>query len=84
MFFFVPTLDEYELEHFAYVAMSVSNASDVFSGKVGDQIDLTEYAEILHAEPGYWPTKERHDELCQFYCSEDLGYVHATSQRLAA
>lgn len=67
VYFFIPVTDSLDRPFHAYIGMRAHDLRRIFADPTPRAIDLSEHAQILHIEEGYWPTEERQEEIRAFH-----------------
>ncbi len=64
---FLPTIDDLMRDHFMYVEFENNVLQNLLNDQQAKNIDISEYAEILHIQQGHFPTQEDQDVISEIY-----------------
>lgn len=78
--FFVPTVDAFSRNHFAYIELPQKIVDIIYHTEEHFSVDLTEIAEVLHVEIGDLPSATRKEEIKSFYSYSAEINVHFAHQ----
>lgn len=78
--FFVPTVDSFSRNHFAYMELPQKIVDIIYHTDEHFSVDLSEIAEVLHVEIGDLPSDKRKEEIKSFYSYSTEINVHFANQ----